>query len=298
MPAELLLDTVDGSEFDVSTAATSNARGGLVTGISGDPSTAIDQVFAAAAAKGFSLGKPAVVNGQSAFLQRIAGRAASSDSFRVQLFFGTDGSFAPSAYVITDRSYTQAYQSNRIPGTRERILIPKWTDDQGLNAVPADMAMVTWQYPMRQIEVSGMKYGSPPDDSQYAGKIAHANQEQFLGLGPGYWYVNGASTVASKYSGYYSYNASAVTKTIEDWAELFTLYSHLVNKYVDLDPELDQRVRAATYKYGVIDKDEGLLKVGPFPLTSFAALFGFTSSPGGGQPSFLNNPLGGGGSHQ
>jgi hypothetical protein len=285
MPAELKLYTVDGSEFDFQIGSPGSSIGGLVTGISGDPATAIDQVVAAITAGGLPLGKIGTIAGQSAYVQRVAGRAVSSDTFRVQIFFGGESGTFASAYVISDRSYTQAYQSNRIPGTREQMLIPRWTDTEGLNAVPADLAMVTWQYPMREITVSGLKAGSPPDDNQYAGKIAHANQERFLGLDPGYWYVNGASTTDSKYQGYYSYSASAVTKTIEDWSELFTLFNARVNKYVDLDKDLDKRVRGAKYKYGIIDSDEGILRVGPFPPTSFQQLFGFTSSAGGGTPT-------------
>jgi hypothetical protein len=292
MPGTLLLDTVDGSEFDIQVGSPNVSRGGLVTGISGDPSTAIDQVIAAA---GLPLGQAGTINGQSAFLQRVTGRAASSDTFRVQLMFGNAGSFTPSAYVITDRSYTQAYQSNRIPGTRKRLLVPRWRqnaddpheDDPSNPSVPADLAMMTWQYPMREIIVSGLKYGSPPDDSVYAGKIGKANAEQFLGLPRGYWHINSASTNDSKYSGYYSYQGSAVSKVVEDWSHVFTLYSSLVNKYVDIDPAVEQRVLGAAYKYEVIDSGPGILRVGPFDLTSFAAIFGFTSSSGGGAP-FLN----------
>jgi len=277
MALTFIPDTVEGSEIDITSARPTKTRGGLVTGINGDPATALDQILAACTAAGFALGSTATFGGVTVYLHRIVARTFSDDSARVQLIYDSDFGGTSTAYIITFQGYEQAYQNNRLPGTRIPLLVPKWTDPADANnSVQADLATATFSYPMRQVTVSGIKIGSPPAPGTYDGFIGYGNASTFLGLPVGYWKIVSGGSSISKYSGYYSYNLSAVTKNIEDWSQIFTLFNHKAQIYVTIAATNDASLKSPAYSNGIIASVPGGLRVGPYPLTNYFSLFGFS----------------------
>jgi hypothetical protein len=271
-------DTVDGSEIEHNYTSSTRIRGGLVVGLHGDPSQALEQIIAASGMPKF--GDVINSNGRTLYLKNIRAKAIGADMARVALTYDSVfSSETSSAYLIRTRSYLTTYETNMLPGTRVPIRIDLYADpDHGFNVVPADNVTFRFQRPMRSIEVSGLKFGAPPTDDKYEKNIGYANAGPFRGLARGYWVLTDGGVDLSRYKGFYTWNLSALTRNTEDWSETGILRDSRTGKFVNVLPADIAALLALPYDYGIIGKRNGIIRVGPYPVTDFATLFGFSST--------------------
>lgn len=279
MPATFHPYTIDGAQFDVSSTKPTKVVPGWVDGIQGDPATAYDQVITAVRNAGYDFGQVSEIGGFTVYLRQIAGKAVSDDTIAVEIVYDTDFGASPVAYIVSYSSFEQPYRSNRVPGSRIKLLIPKFVIPEDLGpavTIPGDLAMQTFAFPMRQVQVSGIKQGAIPAPGTYDGWQGFANASTFLGLPRGYWKISSGGQDFHKFQGWYSYRLVAITKNLEDWSTIHTLFNAKTHKFVET-PEADELfIRSAAYDYGIMATKPGLLRVGPCPVTEFNPLFGFS----------------------
>jgi hypothetical protein len=139
--------------------------------------------------------------------------------------------------------------------------------------------------------VSVLAYGNPTSDGgDYIGTVNDddwpASVVGMTSKPTGYWLINKFETMTSKFQGYYTVEAAALTRTNEDWSEYGILRSRVSGKYAMVTdtehtpPSWDYAADAAAvspYSYGIMyrEPNKGILRVGPYPTSSFASLFGF-----------------------
>ena len=318
MPATVsILDTVEGSSVDSDFIVYRCTRGAIVTGMTGNPATALEQIIDALNAhplvgglnSGQAFGAQYPWNGKMLFLRNVRAKAFNGESATVQLAYDNDIAGQNSAYVVTYRGYLQAYETNRLPGTRVELIVPRWVKggsaaaarNDALKAaiasgayasspslptlapeVPPDLSTQTFEFPMRSITISGIKQGANPPIGKYDSYIGMANDATWQGLDAGYWKITDGGATVSKYGGYFNFNLTATTKNIEDWSTITVLYQTHLRIYVQTDPDDELTCRNAPYQYGIIFNTDGsgILRVGPYKTTSFDPLFGLNVGTG------------------
>lgn len=292
MAVKFYPDTVEGSELDYSRifGQGSKTRGGLVTGVDGDPTTAMEQCITAI---GLQLGASMNVGGQTMVFNRIVAKALGGDSMRVQLIFEAVPFGTPTAYQVTCKTSLQGYDRDTYPGSGLPIRCPAWTDttpgktivnpttghtEHAPSAtIPADNVTMPFLRPIREVTISGVKYGVPKE-GQYEENIGYANASQWRGKGPGFWVISAGGTDASRFSGYYSFNIGCMTQNNEPWSQIGILRNRQTGRYIDGSAADIKALQALPYAYGEIGTKPGIVRVGKFDTIDFDAAFGFRSS--------------------
>ena len=264
-------DTVEGSSIDYGYGQSAKIRGGLVTGITGDPATALDQCLFASGMP--TLGHQIIVGASSLIFRNLKATAVSGDTCRVQLVYDNNTGLQPSAYTIDSRSFEQSFQTDLLPGTRQPLRVDLWTNpDDSSDKIPGDNVTFTFSRTMRVLSVSGLKYGNPP--TTYEEKVGYANDAPWRGKPIGYWRITEGGTNISKYSGYYTYKLSALTQNDQDWSSIGVLVNKLNGRKAKIKPADLTTLLSSPYSYGSSNVN-GAIRVCPYQTTSFSSLFGF-----------------------
>src|SRR5439155_22873497 len=87
----------------------------------------------------------------------------------------------------------------------------------------------------------------------------------------GFWKATAVISTTNRIQGYYTYNAMAVTRTTDPWADLIVLQNQVTGKYAKVDPALFKTTFQKPYAFGV-DRQNGFLRICPFPEVGFATL--------------------------
>jgi hypothetical protein len=85
------------------------------------------------------------------------------------------------------------------------------------------------------------------------------------------WKVTSVVSTTNRIAGYYTYQAMAVTRNTDPWAELVVLQSKLTGVYAKPDPGEFSTEFALPYSFGVSRKN-GFLRICPFPEVDVAGL--------------------------
>lgn len=285
MAITVTLDTVEGAALEMG-AQSRFARGGFVDGIdvsvSGNKSEALwlagEAISAAAAAA------PLEASRAGAPLSRIFLEPVSDTSAKARIIYESlTGGGPPSTYMIRDSSYMRSLTTNRMPGTHEPIVCT-WEGLAYGSGMPvvnkiSDRVEFTIMAPIRTIVVSALIYGRPTEDGE--DKVFHVNHALWptgdAALNPhavGFWRVDKYETNFAKYSGYYTLEAQATTKIVEDWSETGTLRNAQTGRYVKVDPDDLTALLSPAYSYG-ITSGNGIVRVGFYPTTNYVSIFGF-----------------------
>jgi hypothetical protein len=224
------------------------------------------------------------------------------DAVRVVLTFEKPLlNWTPTAYVIRDRGYMTEWETEFLFGSKRQPLFlvheyetvftsPIDKDKTTLRSRMTDAARHRALRPMKVLNVSGLKYGTPP--AAIKNSLGYVNDATWQGLDKGYWLMMDYQTDVAKFAGYYTYSASAITKIREDWGEPSMLRDHLAGKLVQIDPDAKRAAQLAEdfmkqpYEYGMKQLTttdsvsgttlmKGLGKIGDYETTSFSAIFGF-----------------------
>lgn len=108
-------------------------------------------------------------------------------------------------------------------------------------------------------------------------------------LPKGYWLLSRYATAQNRIGGYYQLEAQAITRVVEDWSECGMLKNLKTGKFVDVGDTIAKgdtiitNLFSTAYSYGVTrgtDPDDGsrntgVVRVGPYKLADFTAIFGF-----------------------
>lgn len=282
--ATFLADTVEDSQLDYQLGSVSKTRGGLVTGIAGDPATALEQCLDAVNAAGIPLGHTMAVGGINVIYRRLVVKPVSADTCRVQLVYDNVTGAVPTAFIIRIRTYEQAYQTDLIPGTRVPIHIPAWTNmgipgvltGDSSDMVRGDNVTFTFSRSITEYAVSGLRYGSTPPN--YMDSVNKANSDNFLGRAAGWWKITEGATELSKYSGYYNFLLTAASKNDEDYSEIGILRNKITGHKIRITDADLALLLSPDYAFGIISTVNGGIRVGPYRTTNFASLFGFSTT--------------------
>jgi hypothetical protein len=305
MPATLTLDTIRESQFEENGQVRRYIRGGMIRGMTVEEGKEIDFLFNAGN-KDVVPGMPQMGDGLSAShadmqLTRRQFVPLNGGLIRTLLTFETPYGFAAqSSYIIRNSAFLSNIETNMIPGTGRT---PLWVPGFSQSSVPSnadakidpDVLTLRIFRPMRQISVSVLAYGSPTSDGgDYIGTVNDSpwpeNVEGMTSKPIGYWLLSKFETMTAKYQGYFTVEAAALTRTNEDWSEYGILRSRTSGKYAMVTdtehtpPTWDYAAAAVAvtpYKYGIMYRqpNKGILRVGPYPTSPYATLFGFGSTP-------------------
>jgi hypothetical protein len=307
MAVKLKLDTIRDSQFEQEGQITRYVRGALITGMTVEEGREIDFLFNAGN-KDVVAGMPQMNEGLSASypglkLTRRQFIPLNGGLIRCFLTFETPFGFAAqSSYIIRNSAFLGNVETNMLPGSRRAPLsVPGFSRaevDGEDSSIKDDVVTLRIFRPMRQISVSVLAFGSPTSDGgDYIGTVNDDDWpvlvEGMTSKPTGYWLMNKYETMTSKYQGFFTVEAAALTRTNEDWSEYGILRSRKTGKYAMVTDTQDpprwdyaaEAVAVKPYKYGVMYRKPGagILRVGPYETTSFASLFGFGTKPDGTQ---------------
>lgn len=297
MPAQLILDTIDGASLELQGTAVKKVRTGVITGV---PTTDLADPLLLETALS-TIGMPRAADNAPGYgnlpISKIRAVGFCSDGVRVELTYETLSGVTPTAYVITRDSTTRYVRRNTIPGTRLPFLIPHTTTDGTTVDVPDDIGFETVAVNYSIISVSMVQLGSLQQQTAtiptlgqldggsglgvtaqvnaLANRTNCVNDATWQGLPKGYWRFTRYLTQESRYQGYYSTVATAESPVIEDWSIVQILQDQRTGRFVDLTDNQMNAMNAAGYSYGKIFASEGIARFGPYPMTSYSGIFTF-----------------------
>lgn len=312
MAVVVTLNVASTSELDRAVSAVAQSRhnvgffaeGLTLAELSGDRTQALykiteeveDAIFTA-------FGDLAIPGHSNMKLSRIFARAFSDTSFMGQAVFesSSTGGGTPSTYVLTDDSTASFRQTNMMPGTKQDLRVgwTPWGSHIGMKAkIEDDSVMFSFKFPHRELAIQALIAGHPSNVGSGFASLASGSNPGVVGaqnklcmvndaawptapasnsypsLPAGYWSLQRYATRESRYSGYYTLEAVAESRVVEDWSETGTLRSNQTGRYIDVDPDDKAALLALPYSNTVMSGN-GIIRVGPYPMVSFPGLFGF-----------------------
>jgi hypothetical protein len=138
-----------------------------------------------------------------------------------------------------------------------------------------DRITYTIQQPMRAIGISALVYGEPTSGIGTQQYVNHASWPSgHAPMARGFWRLDRYQTDYARYSGYYTLDAQASSKVVEDWSETGTLRDSQTGRYVKYSPAELTTLLSTPYAYGIV-QGNGIQRVGFYPVINFATIFGF-----------------------
>jgi hypothetical protein len=284
MPATWTPDTIEGSQLEVEMAQGRCVRTGIMDGVdtTDDPYQLLFEVINQLVNRGITLNPPSPLSQYQPFmlLRRVRVLGIADRSARVALFYETPEFGTPTAYLLRHSTVLTSYQTDLLPGTRIPLRIKDAYDlitDGGISTgfkIPGDNVLFTFLKPLESIQVYALTYGQPKDSRASVGKV---NNNDWQGKAKAMWLLSEWTTDQYKYSGYYTLNAAAISRVDEDWSESGILINRQTGKKIHVQDEntTAQAMMAQPYSFGIIYNNNGMMRVGPYGMTDFLALFGF-----------------------
>jgi hypothetical protein len=311
-PTIIKSDTLVGSELGITSTTETCSRGFVVDGctaFNGDGSAALYGVLAA---PGFPQLRTPHPYRPNLLLMEIQVQPISDTMVRANCIYQLPQYNGASAYIIEDNASLQSYTTTFLPGARTPIRT-SWTDNGTSDpynkklGVPEDIVPMNLLRPVRSISVKQVILGRPkylqkpqgfndwfqsfqipavqdapppsftgaaPAGIGPASFVGCVNKTPWLGLPAGFWLLTAFSTTISRFDGYYSTQATAITKNFEDWSEFGILQNKQTGRYVTVTESDVSKIRNSPYAYGVF-RGNGVVRVGAYPPTDFFGLFGF-----------------------
>jgi hypothetical protein len=231
-------------------------------------------------------------------LQRVEIYGMTYNGAKIALFWGTPGFGPPSIYIVRNSTTLSTFQTDLMPGTRQPLRMADTsvagTDETGAAVsypITGDNVLFNFLRPLELIQVYSLNYGAPKYSNNLVGRVndsdwptAAPSFPTFGGYDPtrntkakGYWLLNEWTTDIHRYAGYYTLNASAISKVNEDWSDTAVAVDQSTGKRIALVDPVGTVAAMMTppYSYSIIYNANGMMRVGPYDVTGFAALFGF-----------------------
>ena len=312
-PGNVILDTVAGSSFTLEASRVVRVRTATITNINVAAGQALmlEEAYIALNAQGLALntGYP---DNPDWTLQRIRVTPLDGTSARAELFYSTPDWGTPSAYIITDSTVLKQVETQFMPGTSKQPFMVSYDAQKAASysstASPAptnqtpisqDAVTLSIMIPVRQLTITQLQFGNPDEVSNaptsggfgsigegtgssitsLRASVKYVNGDTFLGLNKGYWLMMGYTTRISVYQGTYVSEATISTNGDEDWSVYGILQNRQTGQYADTSDATGTggmtAAQGAGYSYGIIYNSAGygVIRVGPYPTTSFTTLF-------------------------
>jgi len=313
MPVTVKLDTAHNAQLEIDGTVKRIRRGAFWMGLDGGtPADVLWQCVTAAGMPILAAGTPnAPYPGQSDLLYtslRVVSTSGATASG--YLIYETPSGFPATAYLIKDSSQLMTYETNMYPGTRYPIYIAGGSFDTDVdngdgsittttNLVPGDNCTMRFRMRVRQKSITKLVYGQiirptgsflfgndnpffgPQGTADNSDAVGQVNDDSWGGKPKGHWLIDGYETDTYKYQGYYILNASAICRSSPgmpnfDWSETGILRNTITGKYVQVKKDDIDALMALPYDFGQIgDNTKGVVRAGPYTLTSFPTVFGF-----------------------
>lgn len=271
-------DIIDGAQLEAEAISQQYVRTGLVTDITavGDPDPEmLWNVLTILATAGITLSPASALSlaHPTLFLRRVRVTGFATNGARVALLYSTPDLGPPSAFIVTDSSTLTSYQTDLLPGTRVPLRIPD-TTIKGGGVVGGDNVLFNFLRPIRKVGVAAVSYGVTKPSNGIVGKV---NAGLWNGKAQGFWLCDSWITSTSRFAGWYTLQASAITKEDEDWSESGMLIDRATGKRVELidSTATATAMMALAYAFGIIYANDGMIRVGPYKTQSFAPQFMF-----------------------
>lgn len=291
-------DLIQGSEAELTPDVTRAKRIGLAKGIDMSvPSIALADLVNAT---GFP-GMRSAIHPTKPWLillrVHLVGMSEHKGWVRVELEYGTEQSeFTPTVYTLTDDSYLIQSTTPLVPGTKTPI-IATYTDSTNSANTFSDLVMMKFDRQARAVGVTALRYTRPTGGWQdRVGYVNNdtwptnfvsvptpltggsASQRAATSYPMGYWKLTRYRTTWNR-QGYTLVEAQAATKVFEDWSEYGVLQNRQTGRYpfgaLSDAATIMGSLTGAAYSHGIIAAGNGIVRVGPAPMTDFHDIFGF-----------------------
>lgn len=300
MANDVTFATIDGSLLESQVLTGRVVIGAVVENIDASGASDYEVMFRAQAA--IAAAQPTLPGHSNYFLNRIIVRGFMTNGCVCQVEYTTFQAVQPSTYLLRYTSYITAVATNLIPGTRTPIRVG-WTAPPIVGkpspTIRPDNVTMRFMLPTLGLSVSALVYGQPTNN--HADTVAYVNDtlwpQGVTGITarkPGYWMLAKYETAWSKYKGYFSYEAVAISRVYADWSETGILRSKITGRFAKVDDSVITAMNALDYAYGYIYPANqsntvlGVVRIGGNPVASMSAVFGFGGGGGGfGTPTFV-----------
>ena len=281
--SNVILNLVEGSEYDHAVDGSSYVMAGLATTLDGgvlpgDPTMlfrALDQA-----------GMPKWYDTHPASNQFKCNRhyvRPLSDSVAKVLVYFVAGPAQPpgSTWVVSDSTSLIDDTTQLHPDTGEPLSIT-WQDPGDPNLKITDIATMRYMVPLWRLTfegwidrnmVPGTTPTGPPNTAKFANLQGYVNENEWNGLPRGFWQCIEFDDQTQDRGVSYTIRATFATKIRRDWSSWEVLRDTHTGKFVKVRQGDVERLAQRQYEYDVI-RDNGILKTGLYPLTDFAAVFG------------------------
>lgn len=286
---EYIPHTLEGASLELDGNATRRVATGVITDIdTSNPALVLERAHEFMQQQGHILGQTYYTGSATLLLKRMRFDPLSGDAVRVTEVYDSETGISPAAYVITDRTYTTAYQTQRIPGTSEVLRVGAVVTEQAEIPmptgfpkirypkpvpIPPDNVTINMLRPMREIVVNALIAGSPGGNVRDA--VGCVNGDVWAGYPAGYWLLSQFASRYARYGGYRELTLCAISKIREPFDEHAILFNQKTGKYVPIDQNELAAALQEPYQFGV-RRYNGFLIACPYPTVSFTPIFGFS----------------------
>lgn len=214
-------------------------------------------------------------------LNRVVAEGINERSARLFLHYEPFSANAASALVITTGSRLTTYQTNLHPGSNKPLYVDV---SDGDNSIPADLVTFNLLKAQSTASVFKLQIGTidPANAASQTAKVGHVNSNTWLGRAKGSWLITDYEVVNSKYAGYYTTRATAMTAgpAPQTWMTAAVLFQRQYGKYYwyeGIEDDIRSQIDGG-YVYTAdsnVNSRLGWAVIGPYPLADFNAVFGF-----------------------
>jgi hypothetical protein len=263
MAATLNLETVDGSLLQQTGLAVRLFRGFTVEDMD---ATALPDPSLMLLARDMALaGAGAVYPGTTDYhLTGVVIRGITNNGFRGQLIYETFQGLQPSVFIVRDAAYTAERTVKYHPVTGEPFYL-NYTNSSGDVVIPQDIASVSLDWPMKALSIVATRFGRP--DPALTSSVPAVNDSPWPVENPlprGFWKCSAVISTENRVQGYYTYNATAITRQTDPWCEMVILRSTIHGKHAKIDPTDFSDMFTSDYSVGY-QRGNGFGRVCPYP---------------------------------
>jgi hypothetical protein len=205
--------------------------------------------------------------------QRIVeGIDGNAKKVRIALIYKSTGGYAPIpvTFILSRRTAMVEVTAEIHPGTGEAMVI-EWQHPTDINFRVKRTAGFRYRRPHQVIVADGYYVGEPP--AAMVNALGSVNSSTWRGKAVGYWLYSGQSDVTRDFGGSYNITLELETRVTVDWSD-YELFGNHQGRNLTVDPSDLSALRGQPYAFDV-KKQNGLMRVGLYPLADFNALFGF-----------------------
>lgn len=270
---QLKLDTVSGTEFNVSSFDGRYIRTGLIIVNPGELPPLIPNprpVVNALAASGMPQpGDTLPVPGYEEWIvRRHIIRAITATIYTVSIIYEWLG-----VLRIRDTSTLTMEMSQIHPGTKKPIPL-NYTRPGANNQAIKKVARLPLHLPMRHLVLSKtVQYEARVEVLNAFGSV---NKLLWEGLGPGFWLFSGLDGDSFDNGVTYTYTVTVSTRQVRDWSEFAVIEDDRGNAitFTTVEQQAVFDVISQAYAYNVNTNANGFIRAGMQAMTDFGPLFG------------------------